>query len=34
MPRIEEADIGRVKKATDLVALVPSRGIKLVKHGA
>jgi len=34
MARIEEADIERVKKATDLVALVQSRGIALKKHGA
>jgi DNA primase len=34
MPRIEDADIERVKKATDLVALVQSRGIALKKHGA
>lgn len=34
MPRIEDVDIERVKKATDLVALVQSRGIALKKHGA
>jgi DNA primase len=34
MARIEEADIERVKKATDLVALMQSRGISLAKHGA
>jgi len=34
MTRIAEADIERVKKATDLVALVQSRGIALKKHGA
>lgn len=34
MPRIDEAEIARVKQATDLVALVQSRGIALKKHGA
>lgn len=34
MTRIAEADIGRVKAGTDLVALVQSRGIALKKHGA
>ena len=32
--RIPEADIERVKRTTDLVALVQSRGIELKKHGA
>ena len=32
--RIPEADIERVKRETDLVALVQSRGIELRKHGA
>jgi DNA primase len=32
--RIPEADIDRVKRATDLAALVRSRGIELKKHGA
>jgi DNA primase catalytic core len=34
MARIEEADIDRVKRTTDLVALVRSRGIELKKHGS
>lgn len=34
MTRIAEADIDRVKRETDLVALVQSRGIKLEKHGS
>lgn len=34
MPRIEEAAIERVKRASDLLALVQSRGIVLKKHGA
>lgn len=34
MPRIEESEIGRVKRETDLLALVQSRGIALEKHGA
>jgi hypothetical protein len=33
MPRIPDAEIGRIKQATDLVALVRSRGIELKKHG-
>jgi DNA primase catalytic core len=33
MRRIAEADLERVKRATDLAALVRSRGIELVKHG-
>jgi len=32
--RIPEADIERVKRSTDLVALVQSRGIELKKHGS
>ena len=32
--RIPEADIERVKRETDLVALVQSRGIELRKHGS
>jgi DNA primase len=31
--RIPEADLDRVKRETDLLALVRSRGIELVKHG-
>ena len=31
--RIPEAEIERVKRETDLVALVQSRGIELKKHG-
>ena len=34
MTRISEAEIERVKRETDLVALVQSRGIVLSKHGA
>ena len=34
MPRIAEPDIDRVKRETDLVALVRSRGIELQKHGS
>lgn len=34
MARIDEADIDRVKKSMDLVALIQSRGIALQKHGA
>ena len=33
MPRIPEEEIERVKRETDLVALVQSRGIELKKHG-
>lgn len=33
MSHIPDADIERIKKETDLVALVQSRGIKLEKHG-
>jgi DNA primase catalytic core len=32
--RIPEADIERLKRSTDLVALVQSRGIELKKHGS
>jgi len=32
--RIPEADIERVKRSTDLLALVQSRGIELKKHGS
>lgn len=32
--RIPEAEIERVKRTTDLVALIQSRGIELKKHGA
>jgi DNA primase len=32
--RIPEADIERVKRETDLLALVQSRGVQLKKHGA
>lgn len=34
MRNIPEADIERVKKETDLLALVRSRGIELTKHGS
>ena len=34
MPRIADADIDQVKRETDLLALVQSRGIKLQKHGS
>jgi DNA primase len=34
MPRIPEADLDRVKHATDLLALVRSRGVELKKHGS
>jgi DNA primase len=34
MPRIAETDIERVKKETDVLALVRSRGIELHKHGS
>ena len=33
MPRIPESEIERIKKNTDLAALVRSRGIELKKHG-
>ncbi len=34
MPRIPDDDIERVKRATDLLALVRSRGVELKKHGS
>jgi len=34
MPRIPEEEIERIKRQTDLVALVRSRGIELHKHGS
>ena len=34
MPRIPEPDLERVKQATDLLALVRSRGVELKKHGS
>ncbi|OQW96205.1 MAG: hypothetical protein BWK77_05890 [Verrucomicrobia bacterium A1] len=34
MPRIPDEDIERVKRGTDLIALVRSRGIELDKHGS
>ena len=34
MPRIPEEEIERIKKQTDLVALVRSRGVELHKHGS
>jgi len=34
MPRIPESEIDRIKRQTDLVALVRSRGIELHKHGS
>ena len=34
MPRIPDADIDRVKRGTDLLALVRSRGVELKKHGS
>jgi len=33
MPRIPDAEIDRIKRVTDLAALVRSRGIELAKHG-
>ena len=33
MPRIPESEIERIKRETDLVALVRSRGVELHKHG-
>lgn len=32
--RISESDIDRIKRSTDLIALVQSRGIELKKHGS
>ena len=34
MPRIPENEIERIKRQTDLVALVRSRGVELHKHGS
>ena len=34
MPRIPESEIERIKRGTDLLALVRSRGIELRRHGA
>ena len=34
MPRIPEAEIERIKRETDLAALVRSRGVELRRHGA
>jgi len=34
MPRILESEIEQVKRATDLLALVRSRGVELKKHGS
>ena len=34
MPRIPEPEIERIKRETDLAALVRSRGVELAKHGA
>ena len=34
MPRISEAEIDRIKRETDLAALVRSRGVELRRHGA
>jgi DNA primase len=34
MPRIPESEIERIKRETDLLALVRSRGIELEKHGS
>lgn len=34
MPRIPEPEIERIKRETDLAALVRSRGVDLAKHGA
>ena len=34
MPRIPEEEIDRIKRQTDLVALVRSRGVELHKHGS
>ena len=34
MPRLADADIERVKRSTDLLALVRSRGVELRKHGS
>jgi len=34
MPRIPETEIDRIKRETDLAALVRSRGVELHKHGS
>ncbi len=34
MPRIPDEEIARIKRETDLLALVRSRGVELGKHGA
>lgn len=34
MPRIPDGEIARIKRETDLVALVRSRGVELAKHGS
>ena len=34
MPKIPETDLDRVKRQTDLLALVRSRGVELKKHGS
>ena len=34
MPRIPEAEIDRIKREVDLVALVQSKGVELLKHGS
>ena len=34
MPKIPEEEINRIKRETDLVALIRSRGIELTKHGS
>jgi DNA primase len=34
VPRIPEAEIDRIKRETDLLALVRSRGIELTRHGS
>lgn len=34
MPRIPDAEIERIKKETDLAALVRSRGVEFGKHGS
>ena len=34
MPRIPETEIERIKRETDLAALVRSRGVELRKHGS
>ena len=34
MPRIPEPEIERIKRHTDLAALVRARGVELHKHGS